>query len=65
MSDEQVPFVSGPWERAFALAAVFLVWAVVICAVLSMSRCTYDLVAGNKVVSDTPLGDGGNLFRSK
>lgn len=63
MSNESQPFVSGPWERAFALAAVFFVWAVVICVVLSMSRCTYDFVVGNKVIDTTPMRDGGSLFK--
>jgi hypothetical protein len=63
MKDEPQPFVIGPWERAFALAAVFLVWAVVICVVLSLSRCTYDYVAGNKVIDTAPTRDGGSLFK--
>ena len=63
MSEESQPFVSGPWERTFALAGLFFVWAVVICVVLSMSRCTYDYVAGNKVIDTTPMRDGGVLFK--
>ena len=36
------------FDRLMGMAVVVLAWALVICIVLSMGRCTYDVVVGNK-----------------
>lgn len=48
MSDETK---GSLFDSAMGTALVCLVWAVVVCLVLSMSRCTYDVVVGNKAES--------------
>jgi hypothetical protein len=63
MSDDSgKPVPLSLMERCIGAAVVVIVWATVICAALSMGRCTFDLVVGDKQWSGRPTREGGGFF---